>query len=121
MLFASHASVVRTPSPPAFVMIAALFPNFGYFSRILATSNSCFIESTWMQPACFRIPSYTPDSDASAAVWDCAAFCPALDFPDFKTMIGFLHFLQVSMNRLPRPFFRDSKYRVITFVLLSFE
>ena len=45
MLFASHASVVRTPSPPAFVMIAALFLIFGYFSRILATENNCFIES----------------------------------------------------------------------------
>jgi len=57
MLFVSHASVVRTPKPPAFVMIAALFPSLGYFSSIFATSNNCFIESTWMQLACLKIPS----------------------------------------------------------------
>ena len=52
---------------------------------------------------------------------DCAAFCPALDFPDFNTTIGFLHFLHVSMNCLPRSFFNDSRYSVMTFVFLSFE
>ncbi len=56
ILFSSQASVVRTPSPPAFVMIAALFPSLSYLSNILATSKSCLIESTSIMPACFRIP-----------------------------------------------------------------
>jgi len=41
-------------------------------------------------------------------VWDFAAFCPSFDFPDFRAMIGFLHFLQASMNCLPLFGFRDS-------------
>ena len=88
-------------------MVAEFFI-FGYWDFSLAIWKSCGIESTCVHLDCLSIPLYTPAGEANAAVCEEAAFCPKKEFPDFRTMIGFLDFLQVWMNFCPRASFRES-------------
>ncbi|BAA29858.1 272aa long hypothetical protein [Pyrococcus horikoshii OT3] len=109
----SSSSAVRTPGPPALVIMATLFPLGKGCENALAMLSISSIVFATKTPLCLNAASYIFQLPAKEPVWLDAALAPLSLFPAFKAMIGFFFvtLFATSMNFFP--FLTPSMYRAI--------